>query len=51
MSGERMAELALLAYPAAVRAARGDEMLATLQDASAGSRRQFVREMCVFVFF
>ncbi len=45
MSGERMAELALLAYPAAVRAARGDEMLATLQDASAGSRRQFVREL------
>jgi hypothetical protein len=49
MSGERIAELALLAYPAAVRAARGDEMLATLQDASAGSRRHFVREIADLV--
>ena len=49
MSGERIAELALLSYPAAARAARGDEMLATLQDASAGSRRQFVREIADLV--
>ena len=49
MSGERIAELALLAYPAAARAARGDEMLATLQDASAGSRRHFVREIADLV--
>ena len=49
MSGERIAALALLSYPAATRAARGDEMLATLQDASAGSRRQFVREIADLV--
>ena len=49
MSGERIAELALLSYPAAARAARGDEMLATLQDTSAGSRRQFVREIADLV--
>ena len=49
MSGERMAGLALLSYPAAARAARGDEMLATLLDASAGSRRRFVREIADLV--
>jgi hypothetical protein len=49
MSGERMAELALLSYPAAARAARGEEMLATLLDASAGSRRRFVREIADLV--
>ena len=49
MSGERIAELALLAYPAAARTARGEEMLATLQDASAGSRRRFVAEIADLV--
>ena len=49
MSGERIAELALLAYPAARRAARGEEMLATLLDASAGSRRRFAREIADLV--
>jgi hypothetical protein len=49
MSGERIAALALLCYPAAARAARGEEMLATLQDASAGSRRRFVREIADLV--
>jgi hypothetical protein len=49
MSGERIAELALLSYPAAARAARGAEMLATLQDASAGSRRRFAREIADLV--
>jgi hypothetical protein len=49
MSGERIAGVALLAYPAPVRVARGEEMLATLQDASAGSRRRFVREIADLV--
>jgi DNA-binding PadR family transcriptional regulator len=49
MSGERIAELALLSYPPSARAARGEEMLATLQDASAGSRRRFVREIADLV--
>ena len=49
MSGERIAELALLSYPPSARVARGEEMLATLQDASAGSRRRFVREIADLV--
>jgi hypothetical protein len=49
MSGERIAELALLSYPATLRVARGEEMLATLKDASAGSRRRFVREIADLV--
>jgi hypothetical protein len=49
MSGERMAGLAMLAYPARIRVARGEEMLATLQDASAGSRRRFAREIADLV--
>ena len=44
VSRERVARLALLAYPADVRAARGDEMRATLHDVSAGSGRAFARE-------
>jgi hypothetical protein len=49
MSGERMAALALLSYPAATRAARGEEMLATLLDASAGSPGRFLREIADLV--
>jgi hypothetical protein len=49
MSGERIAGVALLSYPAAARAARGEEMLATVLDASAGSRRRFVREIADLV--
>ncbi|HEX6697615.1 MAG TPA: hypothetical protein VF080_12485 [Solirubrobacteraceae bacterium] len=45
MSRERIAGLALLSYPAAARDARGEEMLATLHDVSAGSRRGFAREI------
>jgi hypothetical protein len=45
MSRERIAELALLSYPAAAREARGEEMLATLYDVSAGSRLGFAREI------
>jgi hypothetical protein len=42
---ERVAAVALLAYPPAARAARGDEMLATLLDSSAGSGPRFAREV------
>ena len=49
MSRERIAELALLSYPAAARAARGEEMLATLHDVSADSRRGFAREIADLV--
>jgi hypothetical protein len=42
MSRERLARVALRAYPSATHA---DEMLATLMDASAGSRGRFVREL------
>jgi hypothetical protein len=45
MSRERLAGLALLCYPADARQARGEEMLATLHDVSAGSRRAFAREI------
>jgi hypothetical protein len=45
MRRERLARLALRAYPSAEDAARADEMLATLLDASAGSRRRFLREV------
>jgi len=44
-----LAEIALLAYPAAVRAASGEEMLATLLDASAGSRVRLARELADLV--
>jgi hypothetical protein len=49
MSRERIAGLALLSYPAGARAARGDEMLATLLDVSARSRRGFAREIADLV--
>jgi len=49
MSRERIAGLALLSYPAAAREARGEEMLATLHDVSAGSRRGFAREIADLV--
>jgi hypothetical protein len=45
MSRARIGGLALLSYPAAARDARGEEMLATLHDVSAGSRRGFAREI------
>jgi hypothetical protein len=49
MSRDRISALALLSYPPAVRAARGSEMVATLQDISAESRLRFVREIVDFV--
>ena len=49
MSRERIAGLALLSYPAAARDARGEEMLATLHDVSAGSGRDFAREIANLV--
>jgi hypothetical protein len=49
MSRERIAGLALLSYPAEAREARGEEMLATLHDVSAGSRRGFAREIADLV--
>jgi hypothetical protein len=42
---EDATRVALLSFPRPVRAARGDEMLATLLDASAGSRRRFIGEL------
>jgi hypothetical protein len=42
---ERVAGIALCAYPSAARAAHGEEMLGTLLDASAGSRSRFLREI------
>jgi hypothetical protein len=44
MSRERLAKIALLAYPSGSRAARGEEMVATLLDAS-DSPRRFTREI------
>jgi hypothetical protein len=49
MRRERTARAALHAFPATVRAARGEEMLATLLDVSATSRTRFVRELIGFV--
>jgi hypothetical protein len=49
MSRERIAGLALLSYPSGAREARGEEMLATLHDVSAGSRRGFAREIADLV--
>src|SRR4051794_13413545 len=49
MSRERIADLALLAYPAGAREVRGEEMLATLHDVRAGSRRGFAREVADLV--
>jgi hypothetical protein len=45
MTRARIAGLALLAYPTGARQARGEEMLATLHDVSAGSRRGFAHEI------
>jgi hypothetical protein len=42
---ERVAGIALCAYPSVARAAHGEEMLGTLLDASAGSRSRFLREI------
>jgi hypothetical protein len=49
MSRERIAALALLTYPADAREARGEEMLATLHDVSAGARWGFAREIADLV--
>ena len=49
MTRERLAARALGAYPPAVVAADGDEMIATLLDASAGSRRRFAAELAGLV--
>ena len=45
MNRERATRAALLAYPRDVRERAGDEMTATLLDASAGSRTRFAREL------
>jgi hypothetical protein len=45
MNRERATRAALLAYPPDVRERVGQEMLATLLDASAGSRTRFLREL------
>ena len=49
MTRERLAARALGAYPPVVAAAQGDEMIATLLDASAGSRARFARELAGLV--
>lgn len=49
MTRARMAGLALCAYPRSTRTGREDEMLATLLDVSAGSRRRFARELADLV--
>ena len=49
MTRRRIADLALLSHPSDARAARGEEMLATLHDVSAGSRRGFAREIADLV--
>ena len=46
---ERLARVALLAYPRDVRRARGREMIDTLLDASADSDARFTRELAGFV--
>lgn len=43
-AAERVYRLALLAYPAEYRRARGDEILATLEDMQAGERRPSARQ-------
>jgi hypothetical protein len=45
MSRERIARAALRTFPAAVRAAHGEEMLGTVLDVSATSRRRFALEL------
>jgi hypothetical protein len=45
MSREGLATIALRALPREVRASRGEEMIGTLLDASAGSRTRLVREI------
>jgi hypothetical protein len=45
MTREDAARVALLAYPPPARAARGGEMLGTMLDVSAGSRRRFIAEL------
>ena len=45
MTRDRVAQIAVWAYPQARRASRGDEMVATLLDACGDSRRRFVREI------
>jgi hypothetical protein len=42
---ERIARVALRAFPESVRTARGEEMLGTLLDVSATSRTRFLREL------
>lgn len=49
MSRAWIAGLALRSHPATTRAARGEEMAATLLDVSAGSHRRFAREIADLV--
>jgi hypothetical protein len=42
---ERLARVALLAYPRGVRAAKGEEMIGTLLDASGQSKARYGREL------
>lgn len=48
MKRERIARIALHAFPANVRSAHGEEMLGTLLDVSASSRTRFGRELIGF---
>ena len=49
MTHERLARIALLAYPSRVRAVRGEEMIGTLLDASSGSEAAFWRELVALI--
>jgi hypothetical protein len=49
MTRERLARVALLAYPRGVRAARGEEMIGTLLDVSGHSRAAYGRELAALV--
>jgi hypothetical protein len=49
MKRERIARVALRAFPATARSAHGEEMLGTLLDVSGASRARFARELIDFV--
>jgi len=48
---ERLARVALLAYPRGVRAAKGEEMIGTLLDASGQSTARYGRELAAPVSY
>ena len=49
MTRERLARVAMLAYPRDVRAAKGEEMIGTLLDASGQSKAAYGRELAALV--